>query len=254
MGASQVMGAVSGHQSQQAQANAANKAANARYKHQLQIREHNWLQTRQTWEVKKQEFAQGIQLDHERAWTAYQQNQEVLNQKIAQAMFQRQDSEVKYGKAMGKAAMFNDNSGRLVNEQIAAFGRENAQRAAMMTDATYATMSQNMNIQQQQKDSAMKRWNNVSIAPVLGVAPKPPEQVAGPSGLGLAAGIMGGIATAAGGIAKNQAPQAYGFDNPGGNMFQPGGESIFPTFDTQMPSFQPQMPNFPYQPPNFNLP
>ena len=229
MGASQVMGAVGSHQSQQAQANAANQAANARYKHQLQIREHNWLQTRNQWEVKKHEFAQGIQLDHERAWNAYQQNQEVLNQKITQAMFQQQRAEVKAGKAMGKAAMFNDNSGRLVNEQIAAYGRDNAERAAMLTDATYATMAQNMNIHQQQKDSAMKRWNNVAIAPVLGVAPPPPQQVAGPSGMGLAAGILGGVASAAGGIMKNTAPQAYGFDS---NPVPPGGtDSTFGSID-----------------------
>jgi hypothetical protein len=210
-----VAGAVGARNSQQAQADAANKAANARYKHQLQIREHDWLQTRQTWEVKKHEFAQGIQLDHEKAWTAYQQNQEVLNQKITQAMFQQQDSAVKYGKAQGKAAMFNDNSGRLVNEQIAAFGRENAQRAQMMTDATYATMSSNMNIQQQQKESAIKRRNNVSIAPVLGVAPPPPQQVAGPGNSGIFTSILGAGASIAGGIANNTAPQAYGFDNPG---------------------------------------
>ena len=208
-------GAVGARNSQQAQADAANKAANARYKHQLQIREHDWLQTRQKWEVKKHEYAQGIQLDHERAWQAYTQNQEVLNQKITQAMFQREGSAVKAGKALGKASMVNDNTGRLQNESIAAFGRENAQIREMLTDATYATKTANQNIWQQQKDSAIKRHNNVSIAPKLGVAPPPPQQVAGPSGMSLAAGIMGGVASAVGGTMANQAPQAYGFDNPG---------------------------------------
>ena len=226
MGASQVMGAVGSHQSAQAQANAQNAASRASYKHQLQIREHNWLQTRNQWEVKKHEYAQGIEADHERAWQAYTQNQEVLNQKITAAMFQQQDSAVKYGKAQGKAAMVNDNSGRLQNDAIAAFGRENAQRVQMLTDATYATKTANQNIWQQQKDSAVKRHNQVSIAPVRGVAPPPPQMVAGPSNLSLAAGVLGGVASAAGGIAQNTAPQAYGFDNP----VAPGGTNS--TFGT----------------------
>ena len=251
MGASQVMGAVGSHQSAQAQADAQNRAARASYKHKLQIREHNWRQTRNTWEVKKHEYAQGIELDNERAWNAYQQNQEVLNQKITSAMFQRENSAVKMMKAQGKANMVNDNRGQIGSDAVKAFGRENAQRVQMLTDATYATGTANKNIWQQQKDSAMKRHNNVSIAPRLGVAPPPPQMTPGPSGLSLAAGVLGGMATAAGGIMKNQPPKAY-TGQQANVPFTPGGESIFPSFTPEMPSFSSQMPNFTYQAPNFN--
>ena len=110
---------------------------------------------------------------------------------------------------------------------IAEWGRKNAQITAMLTDATYQTKSQMDQTAQKANNANMQAWNKVSVAPVLGVAPKPPTMVAGPSSLSLAAGIAQGVASAAGGIMQNQAPKAYGFEN---NPISPGGtDSTFGT-------------------------
>ena len=209
MGASQAMGAIGQHPSAQAQANAQNESLRAGYKHQLQQREFAWKNRRQLYNVKIHEYEQGLQMDNERAWNAYEQNQEKLNQQITAYAFEDQNRQVKAGQALGKASMVNSNNGREMQSVIAAMGREKAAATQRIVDANYATRTANEQVYMDQKDRAMKAHSGVANKPVIGLAPPPPKMVAGPSGMGLAAGLLGAAASTVGGIQKAQAPQAF---------------------------------------------
>lgn len=214
--ASGAIGAAGAHQDAQAQADYQNESARRNYKYQLAKREGEWNKTLSIWGNKKADYQNEYSANAEAADRSFAAEQYRLNEQFQQAAFQKQDMLAQLIQSTGSIGA-SERTGKSVKRlevaQIAAFGRNNAIMAENLASARNAMINRNEDYRLQLQSANNRAWSNVAIAPTPDVAPPQPVMAAGPSGLGLAAGIVGGIASGIGAFNSLKAPSAGSWDN-----------------------------------------
>jgi hypothetical protein len=200
--ASGVMGAVGQQQSAQAQADAQNAAATSNYKYQLKVRENKWDREVHRYGRQLHQYDSQLQENSMAGQRAYAGAQRKLNSAYQQASFKQQANLVNLLKGSGQAAAAGRtgrSATRLDNQIVGQFGRNQAIAAENLMGAGFAYNRQVEGIQREVNSSNKQAYEKVALAPQEGVAPPPPVMTPGPSGLGLAAGIldagMSGVST-----------------------------------------------------------
>ena len=191
--ASGVMGSVGQHQSASAQAAAQNQAATSNYKYQLKVRERNWDREVHRYGRQLHQYDSAKQENSMAGQRAYSGAQRKLNSIYQQASFKQQANLVNLlkGSASGAAAGRTGRSAaRLDNQIVGQFGRNQAIAAENLMGAGFAYNRQVEGIQREVDSSNKQAYEKVALAPQAGIAPPPPVMTPGPSGLGLAAGIL----------------------------------------------------------------
>ena len=239
------MGAIGGHQSAQDQANYTNEQLTRNYKHNLLIRETKWNNSLNDWNNRRTDYSQTVLANREAAGRAYSAEQERLNEMYQKAAFSKQDMLTKLLQASGLAqasGRSGNSAQRLQTMHLAAYGRNNAVLAENLASAKNAMKSRNEQVWYQQMSENNKAWNQVSMAPVPDIAPPRPEMVAGPSGIGLAAGLLGAAAQGASAFGALKAPSAgdFSIDTSGmafkGPPLGSSGMPNIPSYSSSMPS------------------
>ena len=209
---SSIAGAVGGHQQQQAQTDHANAVAARDYKYAVAKRDAEWKQTLSIWGHKRNDYANQTGENYSAADRAYASEQTKLNETFMQAAFQQQGALAELIQGRGSLAA-SGRTGRSVakmdQSMLAAYGRNNATIAENLASARSAMIRRNEQTRQELRGANNKAWSEVALKPIPGMAPPRPIMQAGPSGLGLAAGILGGIGQGIGAFQSLQAPQGF---------------------------------------------
>ena len=213
------LGAVGSYSSQQNAANAANAGRIANYKYQLKVRENNWMRAKSEWENDKINYEETVADNSFAAQEGYARAQRQLNEQFKAAAFSEQGDMIKLLKSTGHmaaAGRTGQSAQRLDNSMVAAWGRDNATKAASLASSKEGYQQQVEDIRRQQRDENESAFDQVAFAPQPDMAPQKPQLENGPSGLGLALGLAG---AGLGAYQQHQAlkpPKAFGFDNGGG--------------------------------------
>lgn len=228
--ASGALSAVGQHQGQQAQADAQNASSVRNYQHALREREYNWQNQLSVWGAKRNEYYRTVDENFSAADRAYASEQMRLNEQFEAATLQKQDMLAQLIGVTGTNRA-SERSGRSAQRMdtaaIAAFGRNQAIMTKNLTSAR-AAMHQRLYDNSMQLQAANARAHSqVAIAPTPGLAPSQPTMVAGPSGIGLAAGLLGAAASGFGTYSSLKAPSAGNFDSNSWGYGQTGGKQTF---------------------------
>ena len=224
-----ILGAIGSHQQAQAQADLTNEQSRRQYDYANKQRALDWQGQLSVWGVKRNEFQHQVSENFSAADRAYASEQTKLNEMYQQAAFGQQDQLAQLLGATGSNAAA-ERSGRsaqrLDTATLGQFGRNNAVIAANLSSARNASIQRTYDATLATDAANRKSHNQVAVAPVAGIAPPVPVMAAGPSGMGLAAGILGGVASGLSAFNSLKAPKATtGNQGTGGY----GGGS-FPTF------------------------
>jgi len=201
--ASGVMGSVGQHQSASAQANAQNAAATSNYKYQLKVRERNWDRERFRYNRQLVQYDTQVRENSLAAQRAYAGEQNKLNNIYKTAAVKQQGNLVALLQNSGKGAAagrVGRSAQRLDSDLVGQFGRNQAIQAESLMGAQMAYDDRTGALRREQIGANNKAYEKVAINPQAGVAPPPPVMTPGPSGLGLASGLLsaglGGVQTA----------------------------------------------------------
>ena len=188
------LGAVGKHQSASAQASAQNAAATSNYKYQLKVRERNWDREVHRYGRQLHQYDSQLQENSMAGQRAYAGAQRKLNSAYNQASFKQQANLVNLLKGSGRmanAGLTGKTADRLDNQIVSQFGRNQAIAAESLMGAQMAYDDRTGELRRQQIGANNRAYEKVAINPQAGVAPTPPVMTPGPSGLGLAAGLLG---------------------------------------------------------------
>lgn len=192
--ASGAMGAIGSHQSASAAARAQNEGAINSYKHQLKVREQNWNRERERYGHQIAQYKTQTLENDAAANRAYVSEQQRLNNIYKKAGFAQQDQLVKLAQSSGQVAASGrtgKSAQRLDTNVVSQFGRNQAIMAQSLLGAQTAYDTRTDAIRRQQISQQNQDFSNVAYAPKEGVAPPAPVMRSGPSGLSLAAGLLG---------------------------------------------------------------
>ncbi len=191
--ASGALGAVGQHQSASAQASAQNAAATSNYKYQLKVRERSWDREVHRYGRQLHQYDSQLQENSMAGQRAYAGAQRKLNSAYNQASFKQQANLVNLLKGSGRmanAGLTGKTADRLDNQIVSQFGRNQAIAAENLMGAGFAYNRQTADIRREVESSNKQAYEKVALNPQAGVAPPPPVMTPGPSGLGLAAGLI----------------------------------------------------------------
>ena len=219
------------------------------YAHQLKVRERRWMQTRSTYQSKKVQFEQEVDLANIAAQRAYTRTQIQLNNARSLAILENQED---FKKMLSNEGMIEVSAaergvrGRSVARQLvqnsANFGISQAMRSRGLATARYQGKEAMADVNRQLKTQLNRSFGKVAIAPVQDFAPPPPQM----QNVGLT--LMMGMANAVGeGIQGNEGLMNK-FNNTklgqgqlfGGNNMTPSPTSLGMT----QGNFMPSMPNY----------
>ena len=196
---SSALGAIGSHQSASAAASAQNEGAKRSYNYQLKVRENNWRRQRVTSAFDQIRFQKetGVggtfDLASRRGYVSEQQR---LNNIYEKAGFAQQDQLIKLAQSSGQAAasgMRGKNAERLDVNKVNAFRLQQQEAFKSLLGAQAAYGVRTGAFRRQRISASNDSFSNVAIAPEVGVAPPAPVMRSGPSGLSLAAGLMGAV-------------------------------------------------------------
>jgi hypothetical protein len=197
------LGAVGQHQSASAQASAQNAAATSNYKYQLKVRERNWDRERFRYNRQLVQYDSQVRENSLAAQRAYAGEQNKLNNIYKTAAIKQQGNLVALLQNSGKGAAagrVGRSAQRLDSDLVGQFGRNQAIAAESLMGAQMAYDDRTEALRREQIGANNKAYEQVAINPQAGVAPPPPVMTPGPSGLGLASGLLsagiGGVQTA----------------------------------------------------------
>ena len=197
------LGAIGQHQSASAQAAAQNKAAVGNYKYQLKVRERNWDRERFRYNRQLVQYDTQVRENSLAAQRAYAGEQNKLNNIYKTAAVKQQGNLVALLQNSGKGAAagrVGRSAQRLDSDLVGQFGRNQAIQAESLMGAQMAYDDRTGALRREQIGANNKAYEKVAINPQAGVAPPPPVMTPGPSGLGLASGLLsaglGGVQTA----------------------------------------------------------
>ena len=206
------LGAYGSYQSQQSAANAANKGRINNYKYQLQVRENNWMRAKSDWENDKINYEETVADNSFAAQEGYARAQRQLNEQFKESAFSEQGDLIKLLESMGTmrtTGQTGQSAQRVDNSMLAAFGRNNAIKAASLSSAKEGYQQQTEDIWRQQNDANENAFDNVAFAPQPDMAPPKPQLENGPSKLSLALGIGNAGLEGYGTYNQLKAPKAY---------------------------------------------
>ena len=234
-----ILGAVGSHQQAQAQADLTNEQSRRQYDYANKQRALDWQGQLSVWGVKRNEFQNQVSENFSAADRAYASEQTQLHEMYQQAAFGQQAQLAQLIGATGSNAAA-ERSGRsaqrLDTAALGQYGRNNAVIAANLASARNASIQRTYDTTLATNAANRQAHNQVAVAPVAGIAPPQPVMAAGPSGLGLAAGILGGVASGIGAFNSLKAPNATtgnqgttgNYSNFNGNIPGYGGGSFQP--------------------------
>jgi hypothetical protein len=188
------MGAIGSYQSASAAASAQNEGAIRSYKHQLKVREQNWNRERERYGHQIAQYRTQTLENDAAANRAYVSEQQRLNNIYKKAGFAQQNQLVKLAQSSGKMAASGrsgQSTQRLDTDVVSQFGRNQAIMAESLLGAQSAFASRTGAINRKLTSAQNDAYSQVAIAPEPGVAPSAPVMRQGPSGLSLAAGLLG---------------------------------------------------------------
>jgi len=188
------MGAIGSYQSASAAASAQNEGSIRNYKYQLKVRRKNWDRERERYSYQVAQYNQQTQENAIAAQRAYSSEQQRLNNIFKQASFSQQNQLVKLAQTTGKQAAsgrIGRSASRAGMADFAQFGRNQAIMAESLLGAQSAFETRTGAINRQLISAQNDAYSQVAIAPEPGVAPPAPVMRQGPSGLSLAAGLLG---------------------------------------------------------------
>ena len=203
---------VAGHVGQQNAANAANASSVANYKHQLKVRENNWMRATSQWENDKINFDEEVADNSFAAQQGYADAQLQLNEQFKKAAFAQEGDLIKLLEGQGEMAArgrTGKSAARIDDSMLAAFGRKNAERTASLVSSKQGYRQSVEEIQRQTRDANETAFDNVAFAPIPDMAPRAPKMQDGPSGLSLALGLAGVGLDAYGTYKEGQAPKGF---------------------------------------------
>jgi hypothetical protein len=187
------IGAIGQHQSASAQAAARNRAAVGDYKYQLKVRERNWDRERFRYNRQLTQYDTQVAENSMAAQRAYAGEQNKLNNIYKTAALKQQGNLVALLQNTGKGAAagrVGKNAQRLDSALVGQFGRNQAIQAESLMGAQMAYDDRTGAFRREQIGANNKAYEEVAVNPQAGVAPPPPVMTPGPSGLGLASGLL----------------------------------------------------------------
>ena len=163
------------------QASAANKHKKKMYEHQLKVRERKWMQTRSTYQTKKVQFEQEVDLANIAAQRAYSRTQHQLNNAKSLAILENQED---FKKMLQNEGMIEASAaergvrGNAVARQLVMnkgnFGISQAMRSRGLAMAGYAAKESNADVNRQLKSQLNQSFGKVAIMPTPDFPPPPP--------------------------------------------------------------------------------
>ena len=152
------------------------------YQHQLKVRERKWMQTRSTYQSKKVQFEQEVDLANIAAQRAYTRTQIQLNNARSMAILQNQEDFKKMLANEGNievSAAERGIRGKSVARQLlqnkANFGIGQAMRSRALATAQYDAKESMADVNRQLKTQLNRSFGKVAIQPVQDFAPPPPQ-------------------------------------------------------------------------------
>ena len=158
------------------------------------MRQNNWERERERYSVGVANYRQAVADNADAANRAYVGQQEKLNNIYRQASFQQQAQLVQLAKGSGQMAAMGrrgKSAMRLDNDIVSQFGRNQAIMAESLLSANRGYRNATEAINREQMSANNRAYSPVAIAPEADIAPPQPVMRQGPSGLGLAAGLVG---------------------------------------------------------------
>ena len=199
------------------------------YAHQLKVRERKWMQTRSTYQSKKVQFEQEVDLANIAAQRAYTRTNIQLNRARSMAILQNQDD---FKKMLSNEGMIEASAaergirGKSLARQLVQnqgqFGLSQAMRSRALATARFDAKEAMADTNRQLKGTLNRSFSKVAIAPVQDFAPPPPQM----ENVGLT--LMMGMGQALGAGLEGMGGKGNGMNN---NMQQ----SSMPTYEAPPP-------------------
>ena len=185
-----------------------NKEKRRQYQHQLKVRERKWMQTRSTYQSKKVQFAQEVDLANIAAQRAYTRTNIQLNRARSTAILNNQED---FKKMLSNEGMIEASAaergirGKSLARQLVMnhgqFGMSQAMRSRALTTARFDAKEVMADTNRQLKTQLNRSFSKVAVAPVQDFAPPPPQMqnVGLTLAVGMAKAIGAGMEGAGGG-------------------------------------------------------
>ena len=216
------------------------------YAHQLKVRERRWMQTRSTYQSKKVQFEQEVDLANIAAQRAYTRTQIQLNNARSLAILENQED---FKKMLSNEGMIEAQAaergirGKSLARQLVQnsgnFGISQAMRSRGLATARYQGKEAMADVNRQLKTQLNRSFSKVAVAPVQDFAP-PPPQMENP---GLV--LMMGMANAVGaGIEGNQGLMDKFNNSKLGRWDFGGNKTSTSSLGMTQGNFMPSMPSY----------
>ena len=165
-----------------AQASANNAHKRKMYNHQLKVRERKWMQTRSTYQSKKVQFEQEVDLANIAAQRAYTRTNIQLNRARSMAILSNQED---FKKMLSNEGVIEASAaergvrGASVKRQLVMnqgqLGLSQAMRSRALASARFDAKEAMANTNRQLKGTLNKSFSKVAVAPVQDFVPPPPQ-------------------------------------------------------------------------------
>ena len=215
------------------------------YAYQLKVRERKWMQTRSTYQSKKVQFEQEVDLANIAAQRAYTRTQIQLNNARSLAILENQED---FKKMLSNEGMIEAQAAergvrgksiaRALVQNSSNFGISQAMRSRGLATARYQGKEAMADVNRQLKTQLNRSFSKVAIAPVQDFAPPPPQM----ENVGLT--LMMGMANAVGeGIQGNEGLMNK-FNNSKLGRWDFGGGGNTSSLGMTQGNFMPSMPSY----------
>ena len=229
-----------------AAASQANKEKRRQYEHQLKIRERKWMQTRSTYQSKKVQFAQEVDLANIAAQRAYTRTNIQLNRARSTAILNNQED---FKKMLSNEGMIEASAaergvrGKSVARQLVMnqgqFGLSQAMRSRALATARFDAKEVMADTNRQLKGELNKSFSKVAVSAIRDFEEPPP--VMGNVGMTLMLGM--GQALGAGLEGRMGNNNYKNMNQGGGNYSYSNTPGVTPSF-TPSGNYMPSNPSF----------
>ena len=175
------------------------------YAYQLKVRERKWMQTRSTYQSKKVQFEQEVDLANIAAQRAYTRTQIQLNNARSLAILENQEDFKKMlsneGMIIAKAAergVRGKSIAKALVQNSGNFGISQAMRSRGLATARYQGKEAMADVNRQLKTQLNRSFSKVAISPIPDFAPPPPQMQN--VGLTLMMGMANAVSEGIGGM------------------------------------------------------
>lgn len=195
-----ILGAFGAHSSAQAQARAQNQAAVNQYKQRLKIRDKEYKDAQQLYATRLGQYNMQMSEFDRAAAQGYGREMLKQNEALRAANLSRLSQSIALAQRGGAAAASGKvgrSAGRIDQNVIGQFVRNQGVLAENLLSGDIARSQRMMDIRNRQISAQNRAFGQVAIAPQQTIEPLAPTQLAGPSNIGLYAGIGSALASGA---------------------------------------------------------